>query len=419
MYKEKGVPIINYPKSLNAIFDKLLALHIKPIIVGGFIRNALLQIDSKDIDIELYGISSFKKLEAILEEFGKVNSVGKSFGICKLHAFALELDFSFPRKDSKVSRGHKGFLVEVDTNLDFKTASSRRDFTINSMGYDVQNRKLLDPFHGEKDLTMRILRAVDSEKFQEDPLRVFRAVQLSARFDLTLDDKLLAISKLMVKKGLIRELAKERIFEEIKKLLLQSKKVSSGIKLLEKLNLFTPYKIDSKSLDALDRAISFEYKDNKQKLVIMLAIWSHSFPLDLSEKFVKSLSNDKNLYNNILTLLKNRTEISLENFTDFDLYMLARKVKIENLLLLLKALNNSKRALLKIEEIEKRAKELNILSTPAPALLGGKDLLALGLKPSKTFSIILEKLYLAQIKGVFQTKEEALLYLEKLDSLHL
>ena len=391
----------------------MLALHIKPIIVGGYVRDSLLKIDSKDIDIELYGINSFDKLELILEEFGEVNNVGKSFGVCKVQAFGLDLDFSFPRKDSKVSKGHRGFMVEVDADLDFKTASSRRDFTINSMGYDIGDKKILDPFNGREDLKNKILRVVDAEKFQEDPLRVFRAVQFSARFDLTLDENLLIISKLMVKNALMDELAKERIFEEIKKLLLKSKKISLGIKLLNTLGIFEKYSITLKSMGALDKASLFEYKSDKQKLVIMLALWSHTFALNVSKEFLNILSDDKNLLTSVITLIKNQNSITLDDFTDYKLYLLAREVVIENFVLFLKALSESNAALSKIEDIEKRAVELNILREEAPALLGGKDLLLLGLKPSKNFSIILEKAYLAQIRGKFTTHAEAFLYLKK------
>jgi len=92
--------MIDYPNKLNIIFDKLLNNSIKPIIIGGYIRDSLLKKESKDIDIELYGINSFSKLEDILKEFGDVNSVGKSFGVCKLKVDDLDLDFSFPRIDS-------------------------------------------------------------------------------------------------------------------------------------------------------------------------------------------------------------------------------------------------------------------------------------------------------------------------------
>ncbi|MDQ1337773.1 MAG: hypothetical protein QG617_740, partial [Campylobacterota bacterium] len=172
--------MIDYPDKLNIIFEKLKSHRIRPVIVGGFIRDSLFKIESKDIDIELYGALTFKKLQKILQEFGTVNIVGKSFGVCKLKFEDYDLDFSFPRRDSKIRSGHRGFDVTIDSTLDFKTAASRRDFTINAIGYDVVEKKVLDPYNGINDLKEKILRAVDEKSFAEDPLRVLRAAQFCA-----------------------------------------------------------------------------------------------------------------------------------------------------------------------------------------------------------------------------------------------
>ena len=94
--------MIKYPTVLDTIFDKLNKNSAKVIIVGGFARDSLLKIDSKDIDIEVYGIPSFEQLKNILQEFADVNSVGKSFGVCKLQFAGFDLDFSLPRSDSKI-----------------------------------------------------------------------------------------------------------------------------------------------------------------------------------------------------------------------------------------------------------------------------------------------------------------------------
>ncbi|MCD6173918.1 MAG: CCA tRNA nucleotidyltransferase, partial [Sulfurimonas sp.] len=215
-----------YPNYLQIIFDKLNENKIKPIIVGGYIRDYLLNISSKDIDIELYGINSFEQLEKILEEFGEVNSVGKSFGVCKLSLKNQEIDFSLPRIDNKISSGHRGFDIIINQNLDFKTASSRRDFTINAIGYDVISKKILDPFNGLSDLKNKTLKAVNIEKFIQDPLRVFRAVGFYSRFKLNIDKKLFKICKKMCDDNVLDELPQERIFNEIKKIILKSPKPS-------------------------------------------------------------------------------------------------------------------------------------------------------------------------------------------------
>ena len=144
--------MIRYPHYLNKIFDKLHKSGASCLIVGGYIRDCFLNIASKDIDIELYHVSSFEILEELLKEFGSVNSFGKSFGVCKLRIKDLDIDFTLPRIDSKISSGHVGFDVKIQSNLNFMTAASRRDFTINAIGYEVLNNKVLDPFNGINDL---------------------------------------------------------------------------------------------------------------------------------------------------------------------------------------------------------------------------------------------------------------------------
>jgi len=161
--------MIEYPKELDAIFNKLATNQLKPVIVGGYVRDSLLQIQSKDIDIEVYGVNSFETLEKILYEFGSVNSVGKSFGVCKLSYKGYDLDFSLPREDNKTASGHKGFKIITKVNISYKDAAIRRDFTINSMGYDLINKTLLDPFNGLKDLKNKTLNAVNEDTFVEDP----------------------------------------------------------------------------------------------------------------------------------------------------------------------------------------------------------------------------------------------------------
>jgi len=413
--------MIDYPNKLDVIFDKLLYSSITPIIIGGYVRDFLLKIESKDIDIELYGISSFEKLEEILKEFGNVNSVGKSFGVCKLRVNDLDLDFSFPRIDSKIDNGHKGFEVKIDSSLDFKTAASRRDFTINAIGYDIKTKKILDPFNGQEDLKNKILRAVDIKKFSDDPLRVLRAVQFSSRFSLSIDNELFIACKNMMNESLLNELPKERIFIEIQKLLLKSPAPSSGIKLLNSLggfNFFTEFKdFYSDELEkifvAVDRMSSHKTVNKTTNTVLMLSVLCYQLSLKECETFLSKLTNNKSLCSKVLSLVEYQNYIDFHKFKNYDLYMLATKVNIEEFILFSYSILSSKTELENINKLKTRAEELGVLNKKAEAILQGKDIINLGVKPSKEFSKILDKAYTAQISAIFQTKEEALIWLKK------
>ena len=413
--------MVDYPNKLNIIFDKLLINNIKPIIIGGYVRDFLLKIESKDIDVELYGINSFSKLENILEEFGDVNSVGKSFGVCKLRVDDLDIDFSFPRSDSKIDKGHKGFEIKVDSSLNFKTATSRRDFTINAIGYDIKTNKILDPFNGREDLKNKILKAVDIVKFQEDPLRVLRAVQFCSRFNLSIDNELFVVCKRMIKESILDELPKERIFIEIKKLLLKSTTPSLGLKLLNSLdgfNYFTEFKnIDVQNLEniykAVDTMSSLKTQDSRTNTILMLAALCYQLALSECETFLSKLSNDKNLFAKVLSLLKHQNDINFNLFSDYDIYILATKVTIEEFVLFSLAKSQTKIESKNINNLKTRAKELGVFHQEAKAVVQGKDIISLGIKPSKEFSIILDRAYRAQISGNFKTKKEAYAWLKR------
>lgn len=408
---------IDYPKSLNPIFQKLIQNKITPIIVGGYIRDAVLNIPSNDIDIELYNIASFEEIEQLLQEFGTLNSVGKSFGVCKLKYCELELDFSLPRVDSKIASGHQGFEIKVNASLDFKTAASRRDFTINAMGYDVKEKKLLDPFNGLEDIKKRELKAVDIEKFDEDPLRVLRAIVFYSRFDFSLEHLLYNKCKSMLEDNILEELPHERIFEEIKKIFLKSQHPSRGFILLKELGGFQYFDVFNclsddeylAILESLDWIKNPLLKDEKNIIILSLAILSSKFSLQMSKLFLNKLTNSEKLKESIYSYIQ--TKIELENLTHNAVYKLATKVDIELYAYYLNALHKGTKSK-EVSRLEKIAKTLNVYNKPAPPLIQGKTLIAFGLQPSKVFHKILEDAYKAQMREEFFTNEEATLWLK-------
>ncbi len=205
---------INLPNILIEILTALQDLGLKPILVGGCVRDYLLNLPIKDYDIEVFNTSQIEIVENSLKKFGKVNLVGKIFGVLKLRVDDFEFDFSLPRVEEKIGNSHKDFEVNTDINLTFKEASIRRDFTINAIGYDFFKNEFLDPFDGIVDLQNKIIKHIDDKTFCEDSLRVYRAVQFACRFDFKIDSKTKDLCKKIVLDDELRFLSKERIFEE-------------------------------------------------------------------------------------------------------------------------------------------------------------------------------------------------------------
>ena len=194
----------------------------RALIVGGWVRDRLLGRDSKDIDLEVYGVPA-ASLRALLEQVGPVNTVGESFTVYKVGP----LDVALPRRESKTGRGHRGFSVSGDPDLPLEEAARRRDFTINAIAWDPLTEDYLDPCGGRADLERRVLRAVDPATFADDSLRVLRALQFVARFELELD----AATRALCRTIALDDLPAERIWGELEKLLLGAKRPSVGFAL--------------------------------------------------------------------------------------------------------------------------------------------------------------------------------------------
>ncbi|MCC7124494.1 MAG: HD domain-containing protein [Acidobacteria bacterium] len=200
----------------------------RALAVGGFVRDQLLGRASKDLDMEVFGIAP-DALPVLLATLGRVEPVGQAFPVFKLGA----VDVALPRRESKTGHGHKGFTVTGDPDMPFDEAARRRDFTINAIGWDPLTDDYLDPFGGREDLSARVLRVVDRERFADDSLRVLRAVQFAARFALTLEP----VSADICRRISLDDLPAERIWGEMEKLLLVAEQPSRGFALARELGV--------------------------------------------------------------------------------------------------------------------------------------------------------------------------------------
>ena len=124
---------VSLPEPLRHIFGAISKEGGRAILVGGFVRDLALGRDTGEYDVEVHGIE-VEPLQSLLSRFGEVITVGKSFGV--LMVKGLDVDFALPRRDSKVAKGHRGIAVETDPGLSFPEAARRRDFTVNSMGFE-------------------------------------------------------------------------------------------------------------------------------------------------------------------------------------------------------------------------------------------------------------------------------------------
>lgn len=201
----------------------------RPLIVGGCVRDWLMDREAKDYDVEVYGAPQ-STVERALARFGSVDPVGRSFGVIKFRRDGIDFDISLPRRERKVSGGHRGFDVGTDPDMSPSDALARRDFTFNAMAFDPASEELLDPFDGRSDLEKRTLRHT-SEAFAEDPLRVLRAFQFAGRFNFRVDPTTATLSRSIA--GSFGELPVERVWGEWAKWAAESTHPSAGLRALE------------------------------------------------------------------------------------------------------------------------------------------------------------------------------------------
>ena len=451
------------PKIIYTISKKLKSKNAKAILVGGSVRDHFLELPIKDYDIEVYGLETIEELEDILVQYGSVNLVGKSFGVLKFVYDKEEYDFSFPRIEQKVGVGHRGFDIYVDGAMSFKEASKRRDFTINAMGYDIEEQIFLDPYNGQMDITNRLLRHIDDETFIEDPLRVYRAVQFSARFNYHLAEDTFEFCRSMVANGMLEELPQERIYSEFKKLLLKSPQPSIGFELMRELDILSYFPelkaiinvpqspkwhpegdVWTHTMMCVDKMVQFLGEDEKLNLKQMFAILCHDFGkathttveedgciraighekagVEPTKKFLYRITHEHEFIASILPLVEHHLKPS-QFYTgkskDKAFRKLATKVNIEELVVVAKADflgRTTKDSLAGVylagEWMLEHAKNLKVDTKPLANLLQGRDLIALGLKPSLRFKEMLDTIYNLQLEGFISEKEEALEYIK-------
>ena len=443
------------PDHLTVVLRELYKIG-RPRLVGGCVRDALLGIPCEDIDIEVKGVS-FDELSGALRKFGATDVVGRSFGTIKLRMRDQTYDFSLPRRESKTGAGHRGFKADPDPDLSDRDAASRRDFTINSMAWDPQEETLIDPFHGKQDLENRILRHT-SQAFVEDPLRVLRAMQLAARFDLQLAPETAELGKSM--SPLYRELSLDRVWGEWDKWATRSIKPSRGLQVLhstEWLGHFpeiaaledTPQDPEwhpegdvlthtACCLDALVKSPHWLESTPARRRILSFAVLAHDLGkpattelvekagrarwisprhahegLRPTESLLERIKAPHVVAPSVLPLVKfhlahhsNQNDVP----SDAQIRRLARKLSpasVDDLceVMLADARGRPPRRdpelLTMIEALRIRATELDLQDRAPKPIVQGRPLLARGLKPGPSFSPILQEAFEAQLDGAF------------------
>lgn len=426
----------------------------RALVVGGFVRDKLLGLPSKDIDIEVYGIEP-KKLKEILTRKWNVNEVGESFGVLKVKHEGMKeaIDISLPRRDSKIGEGHRGFEIRTDPWMSVKEAAKRRDLTINAMAWDPLTGEVIDEFGGIDDIKNKKLRVVDEQKFGEDPLRVLRVMQFAARFGFTPDLKTVKICRNID----LKALSKERIYGEFEKLLLKAKNPSIGLRLISLLGIdkIVPELVMLKGLPqdpkwheegdvgthtvlAVDAAARLrKWFKGRDKIILMWAALLHdlgkvkttvekegkivspghsSVGAVMAREFLEKLTSEKEILDKVEALVKYHMlpiEMYLSGASDGAIRRLAKKVDIPLLVAVsvadVKGRLGGKASLKPHRWLMEKYKELGLKEKQAlEPVIKGRHLIEIGVAPGKEMGKLLDRLYEAQLDGKFKTVSDGI-----------
>ena len=171
----------------NNIIDlaKILSKYTKIYIVGGYVRDTLLKLKPKDID--LTSSLTLEELEKALKNSSyKIEIVNKNLGTAKITSGTFIYEYTTFRKDCYSKGKHYPQKVEFVKNL--KTDSNRRDFTINAIYFDILNNKIIDPTtRGLLDLKKHCLAVVDNKTLNFDGERILRLIKYACKMNFKID----------------------------------------------------------------------------------------------------------------------------------------------------------------------------------------------------------------------------------------
>ncbi len=393
----------------------------RALLVGGYVRDALLNLSPKDADIEVYGIEA-GALKTLLRRIGRVGCVGESFRVYKLswhdEEVRHELDISRPRRDRKTGAGHRGFEVEGDPHASIEDAARRRDFTVNAILLDPLSGEILDPFGGRADLEKRVLRVVDAAHFGEDSLRVLRAMQFAARFEMSIAPETVALCRSID----LSDLPRERVWGEWEKMLLKAARPSLGLLAAGELGVLAKLFPELQEAMACDGAVLCRAADaaalqrdelpHEKQVALMLSTIEAFVGRGGAERLLDTLGlktlNGYDVRTQVLGLVEHcmtpaewherRDEIS-----DGDFRRLAGACEPRLLARLARAFEQNEAGAWFIEKMEL----LGVENGPPAPLLMGRHLLEMGLAPGPRIGQITRDVYEMQLDGEVTTLEEA------------
>ena len=398
--------IIDLPKNVKNIIESLKEHGFEGFAVGGCVRDSLLKKTPTDWDI-----TTDARPEDMKKIFKKTFDTGIAHGTVTVLMDGVGYELTTYRIDGNYSDGRHPDSVSFSKNLSEDLC--RRDFTINAMAYS-HNKGIVDLFDGRKDLQNGIIRAVGDAKkrFDEDALRMLRAVRFAAQLGFKIDDD--TFEAIKEKAKLLSKVSKERIFVELNKSLCGD--FAQNIKMVYTSGL---YRYIGKEFAKLDKSIYDFYprKFHNKKHMYWAAFLENIDNVEAVKKILFELKSDNATRNNAYLLVK-----ELKNplpSSDEDIRWSLHRIGADLFCDYIEILKSDKKnvdILDKIDTIENRyslilkenhAYEISMLD------ITGKDLMDIGISKGPKIGEVLEFLLKKVIENPLNNEKSSLLRLAK------
>jgi tRNA nucleotidyltransferase (CCA-adding enzyme) len=359
-------------------------------LAGGCVRDALLGRTPQDFDV-----ATSASPDQVENLFEKSVAVGKSFGVIVLPFEGFQIEVATFRKDGLYVDGRRPTEVIFSSP---EEDASRRDFTVNALFYDLSQDRVVDFVEGLKDLDLKLIRTVGvaRDRFEEDQLRLLRAVRFAAQLGFEIEaETLKAVTDLSSK---ISRVSKERIRDEVLKLL-KSQEPVRGLRWMAETGLFRELfpLLDAAAVTADFKL--FEKAKSKASTPLLLSIFFRNFKGPL-EPILMDLRLSKNEIRAIEKILKARNEIPK--------LRLAAKLRLKS-----DPVAQDLDQFLKVFHPEfKDYLDLPIAKLPAP-WMDGQKAQALGIRPGPKMGKLLKEVYDLQLEGQIKNPKAAEEWLKK------
>ena len=392
------------PDSAERIVRKLRENDHEAFFVGGCVRDMILGVEPAD-----YDIATSARPEQVMDIFPRTEAIGAKFGVVLVIDRGRPFEVATFRSDQAYVDGRRPTGV-VFTNAQEDVL--RRDFTINGLLYDPISQQVIDYISGQQDIRDRIVRAIGDprQRFDEDKLRMLRAVRFGARFGYTIESMTWRAVCEMAPG--IHQVSKERIREELVRILTEGD-AARGVRMLEESGLRREILPEVDWTEHLDRSLRLMKKGSPADFA--MAVLLHDTTADRVPELLERLKFSRSEMHHVIALRESLPKFAhIHEMPVSSLKRFFRQSRFEDYLELARIHGLAEDGNLSGYDYAQRKYTAWSYDEIAPApFISGRDLIEMGFQPGPVFTEILTRVEDEQLEGRIRSREEALAWVKQ------